>query len=115
MSSNVPRKNGWQLAETVGASSPYDLQQFLYRARWNPDVIRDNLRTYVVEQLGDRQAVFVIDETGFVKKGIHSVGVQEQYCGTAGRLTNCQVGVFLAYASPQGTTFVDRALYLPDQ
>ncbi len=112
--SNVPRKNGWQLAETVRAATPYGLQQFLYRAKWAPDDIRDDLRGYVVEHLGDPQAVFVIDETGFVKKGTHSVGVQVQYCGTVGRTTNCQVGVFLAYASPKGTTFLDRALYLPE-
>ena len=111
--SNVPRKNGRQLAEAIGASSPYGLQQFMYRAKWQPDEIRDDLQSYVVEQLGDRQAVYVIDETGFVKKGEQSVGVQVQYCGTVGRTTNCQVGVFLAYASPQGTTFLDRALYLP--
>jgi len=112
--SNVPRKNGWQLAETVGASTPYGLQQFVYRAKWEADDIRDDLREYVVEELGDPAAVLVIDETGFVKKGTHSVGVQVQYCGTVGRTTNCQVGVFLAYASPQGATFVDRALYLPE-
>lgn len=112
--SQVQRKNGWQLAETVGAATPYGLQQFLYRAKWNPDDIRDDLRTYVVEHLGDPEAVLVIDETGFVKKGPHSVGVQVQYCGTMGRTTNCQVGVFLAYATAKGATFLDRALYLPE-
>ena len=112
--SNVPRKNGWQLAETVGATTPYGLQQFVYRAKWEADDIRDDLREYVVEQLGDPAAVLVIDETGFVKKGSHSVGVQVQYCGTVGRTTNCQVGVFLTYASPQGATFLDRVLYLPE-
>lgn len=112
--SNVPRKNGWQLAETVGATTPYGLQQFLYRAKWAADDIRDDLHAYVVEQLGDPAAVLVIDETGFVKKGPYCVGVQVQYCGTVGRTTNCQVGVFLAYASSKGATFLDRALYLPE-
>lgn len=114
MLSKVQRKNGWQLAETVGAATPYGLQQFLYRAKWNPDDIRDGLRGYVVEHLHDPQAVFVIDETGLVKKRSHTVGVQVQYCGTVGRTTNCQVGVFLAYASPKGATLLDRALYLPE-
>jgi SRSO17 transposase len=112
--SQVQRKNGWQLAETVGATTPYGIQQFLYRAKWNPDDIRDDLRHYVVEHLGDPAAVLVIDESGFVKKGPHSVGVQVQYCGTVGRTTNCQVGVFLLYASSTGATFLDRALYLPE-
>lgn len=112
--SQVQRKNGWQLAETVGATTPYGLQQFLYRAKWNPDDIRDDLRAYVVEHLGDPAAVLVIDETGFVKQGEQSVGVQAQYCGTVGRVTNCQVGVFVVYASAKGATFLDRALYLPE-
>lgn len=112
--SNMPRKNGWQLAQNVGATSPYGLQQFLYRAKWDADNIRDDLRDYVVEHLSDPAAVLVIDETGFVKKGSQSVGVQAQYCGTAGRVTNCQVGVFVVYASWKGATFVDRALYLPE-
>lgn len=112
--SQAQRKNGWQLAEAVGATTPYGIQQFLYRAKWNPDDIRDDLRSYVVEHLGDPEAVIVIDETGFVKKGSHSVGVQVQYCGTVGRTTNCQVGVFLVYASSKGATFLDRALYLPE-
>lgn len=112
--SNIPRKNGWQLAETVGATTPYGIQQFVYRAKWNPDDIRDDLRAYVVEHLSDPEAVFVIDESGFVKEGAHSVGVQVQYCGTVGRTANCQIGVFLAYASAKGATFLDRALYLPE-
>jgi SRSO17 transposase len=112
--SNIPRKNGWQLAENVGAPTPYGVQQFLYRAKWNPDDIRDDLRAYVVEHLGDPAAVLVIDETGFVKQGEQSVGVQAQYCGTVGRVTNCQVGVFVVYASAKGATFLDRALYLPE-
>jgi SRSO17 transposase len=93
--SQVQRKNGWQLAETVGATRPYGIQQFLYRAKWNRDDSRDDLRRYVDEHLGEPEAVLVIDESGFVKKGPPSVGVQGQYCGPVGRTTNCQVGVFL--------------------
>jgi len=107
------RKNGWQLAEAAGDATPYGLQQFLYRATWDPDAVRDDLRAYVVEQLGDPQGVLVVDETGFLKKGDKSAGVQPQYSGAAGRTANAQVGVFLTYASPQGHTFLDRALYLP--
>jgi SRSO17 transposase len=107
------RKNGWQLAEAVGDATPYGLQQFLYRATWDPDAVRDDLRAYVVEHLGDPQGVLVVDETGFLKKGDRSVGVQPQYSGAAGRTANAQVGVFMTYASPRGHTFLDRALYLP--
>src|SRR5689334_23812408 len=82
-------------------------------ARWDADAVRDDLRRYVVEHLGDPQAVLVIDETGFLKKGTKSVGVQRQYSGTAGRIENCQIGVFLAYASLRGRTFLDRELDLP--
>src|SRR2546428_3403107 len=82
-------------------------------ARGDADRLRDILRGYVCEKLGDAQAVLVIDETGFLKKGTKSVGVQRQYSGTAGRIENCQIGVFLAYASPRGRTFLDRELYLP--
>jgi SRSO17 transposase len=111
--SPVERKNGWQLAEVVGDSTPYALQHLLGRARWDADAVRDDLRDYVREHLGDPKGVLVIDETGFVKKGEHSAGVQRQYSGTAGRIENCQIGVFLAYATPRGRTFLDRALYLP--
>ncbi len=107
------RKNGWQLAEAVGDATPYGLQQFLYRAAWDPEAVRDDLRAYVVEHLGDPQGVLVVDETGFLKKGDKSAGVQPQYSGAAGRTANAQVGVFLTYASPRGHTFLDRALYLP--
>ena len=107
------RKNGWQLAEAVGDATPYGLQQFLYRATWDPEAVRDDLRAYVVEHLGDPQGVLVVDETGFLKKGDRSVGVQPQYSGAAGRTANAQVGVFLTYAGPRGHTFLDRALYLP--
>ncbi|MDZ4874040.1 MAG: hypothetical protein CLLPBCKN_003436 [Chroococcidiopsis cubana SAG 39.79] len=103
--SPVERKNGWQLAEQVGNQTPYGIQNLLGRAIWDADAVRDEHRAYVVEHLGHEQAVLVVDETGFVKKGKHSVGVQRQYSGTAGRVENCQIGVFLSYASPQGTRF----------
>lgn len=89
------------------------MQDLLSRAVWDAEAVRDDLRAYVVEHLGDPDAVLVVDETGFLKKGAKSVGVQRQYSGTAGRIENCQIGVFLAYASPQGRAFLDRALYLP--
>jgi len=109
----VERKNGWQLAEQTGERSPDGVQRLLRTARWDADAVRDDLRRYAVERLGDERAVLVVDETGFLKKGAKSVGVQRQYSGTAGRIDNCQVGVFLAYAAPAGTAFLDRALYLP--
>ena len=111
--SRAERKNGWQLAETVGDATPYGIQQFLYRATWDPEAVRDDLRAYVVEQLGDPDGVLVVDETGFLKKGTKSAGVQPQYSGAAGRTANAQIGVFLSYAGPRGHTFLDRALYLP--
>lgn len=111
--SPVERKNGWQLAEQVGNQTPYGIQNLLGRAQWDANAVRDELRAYVKEELGHSQAVLVIDETGFLKKGKQSVGVQRQYSGTAGRVENCQIGVFLSYASPQGYTFIDRELYLP--
>lgn len=111
--SPAERKNGWQLAEMLGEPTPYGIQQFLYRGAWHADHLRDDLRQYVVEQIGDQDAILILDETGFVKKGSHSAGVQRQYSGTAGRIENCQIGVFLAYASTHGTAFIDRALYLP--
>ena len=110
----VERKNGWQLAESAGDATPGGMQDFLGRMRWDADQVRDDLRAYLVEHLGDPGAVLVLDETGFVKKGSHSVGVQRQYSGTAGRIENCQVGVFLAYAGPKGHALLDRALYLPE-
>lgn len=111
----VERKNGWQLAESAGDATPDGMQDFLGRMRWDAEQVRDDLQAYVVEQLGDPDAVLVLDETGFVKKGTHSVGVQRQYSGTAGRIENCQIGVFLAYASKQGHALIDRALYLPER
>src|SRR5919199_442632 len=110
----VARKNGWQLAEAAGDRTPDAVQDFLSRVRWDAEAVRDDLRAYVVEHLGDPQAVLVLDETGFLKKGTKSVGVQRQYSGTAGRIENCQIGVFLAYISRRGQAFIDRALYLPE-
>jgi SRSO17 transposase len=109
----VERKNSWQLAEAAGDASPYGLQQFLYRATWDPDAVRDDLRDYVIEHLGDPEGILVVDETGFLKKGDKSAGVQPQYSGAAGRTANAQIGVFLTYAGARGHTFLDRALYLP--
>ncbi len=111
--SPIERKNGWQLAEQAGEATPDGMQHLLARADWDADTVRDDLRAYVSEYLGDPEAVLVVDETGFLKKGTKSVGVQRQYSGTAGRIENCQIGVFLAYASRRGRTFLDRALYLP--
>ena len=111
--SPVQRKNGWQLAAQAGERSPYGVQHLLGRASWDADQVRDDLRAYVVDHLGDPEGVLIVDETGFVKKGAHSAGVQRQYSGTAGRIENCQIGVFLVYASARGHTFLDRALYLP--
>jgi SRSO17 transposase len=110
---NVGRKNGWQLAEHAGERTPDGMQRLLATADWDPDRVRDDLRAYVVEHLGDPSAVLVADETGFLKKGTTSVGVQRQYSGTAGKVDNCQLGVFLAYASPKGRAMIDRELYLP--
>ena len=111
--SPVERKNGWQLAERAGDATPDGVQRLLYNYRWDADLVRDDLRGYVVEHLGDADGVLVVDETGFLKKGEKSAGVQRQYSGTAGRIENCQIGVFLAYASAKGRTLLDRELYLP--
>ena len=109
------RKNGWQVAEVVGETTPDGVQRLLNAADWDAECVRDDLRAYVVEHLGDAEAVLVIDETGFLKKGTKSVGVKRQYSGTAGRIENCQIGVFLCYASRHGAAFIDRALYLPKE
>jgi SRSO17 transposase len=107
----VERKNGWQLAEAIGEADPQGVQRLLNSARWDAEAVRDDLREYVVEHLGDEDSgVLVVDETGFLKKGKKSVGVARQYTGTAGDTVNCQVGVFLAYASERGAGFVDRSL-----
>src|SRR5829696_5580160 len=111
--SPVERKNGWQLAEQAGEATPDGMQHLLARADWDADQVRNDLRAYVVEHLGDEQAVLVLDETGFLKKGDKSAWVQRQYSGTAGRIENCQIGVFLGYASRHGQALIDRALYLP--
>jgi SRSO17 transposase len=110
----VARKNGWQLAEHLGEAGPQGVQRLLNGADWDADAVRDDLRAYVAAHLGDAQGVLIVDETGFLKKGVKSAGVQRQYSGTAGRRENCRVGVFLAYAAPRGCAFVDRALYLPE-
>jgi SRSO17 transposase len=109
----VERQNGWQLAEPAGEASPYGVPPLLGRASWEADEVRNDLRAYVVEHLGDAEGVRIIDETGFLPKGEPSVGVQRQYAGTAGRVENCQVGVFLADPASGGRTFLDRALYRP--
>jgi SRSO17 transposase len=106
-------KNGWTLAEAAGDKTPDKMQRLLNRAAWDDDGVRDDVRGYVARRLGDAGGVLVVDETGFVKKGTRSAGVQRQYSGTAGRVENCQLGVFLAYASPKGRALVDRELYLP--
>jgi SRSO17 transposase len=110
----VERKNGWQLAEAMGEAGPRGVQRLLSAAAWDADGVRDDLRAYVVDHLGDAATgILIVDETGFLKKGRKSCGVARQYTGTAGDTVNCQVGVFLAYASRHGVAFVDRALYLP--
>ena len=109
----LERKNGWTLAERAGEVSPDGMQRLLRQADWDVDGVRDDVRDYVIEQLGDRGGVLIADETGFLKKGTRSAGVQRQYSGTAGRTENCQVGVFLAYASARGHALIDRELYLP--
>jgi SRSO17 transposase len=109
------RKNSWQVAEWAGEASPYGMQYLLDRARWDSNAVQARLSEYVKEELGSRDAVLVLDETGFLKKGVHSAGVQRQYSGTAGRIENSQVGVFLCYASERGYVLLDRELYLPQQ
>jgi len=111
----VERKNGWQLAEELGERSPHGVQRLLAEADWDEQAVRDELRRYVVEHLGDADGVLVVDETGFLKKGKKSAGVANQYSGAAYGLANSQVGVFLLYASGRGAAFLDRDLYLPDE
>lgn len=107
------RRNGWHLAEAAGESTPYGMQRLVASASWDADQVRDDLQAYVMESLGNPEAVLVLDETGFLKKGTKSAGVARQYSGTAGRIENCQIGVFLAYAAPDGVALIDRELYLP--
>jgi SRSO17 transposase len=113
--SPAERKNSWQLAEVSGEATPYGFQHLLGRADWAADAVRDELRTYIVRHLRDSEAVLVIDETGFLKKGRHSAGVARQYSGTAGRIENCQIGVVLGDASRLGHALLDRELYLPGE
>jgi SRSO17 transposase len=109
----LERKNGWTLAEHAGAVSPDGMQRLLRTADWDVEGVRDDVRGYVLDHLGDpASGVFVVDETGFIKKGRRSAGVQRQYTGTSGKIDNCQLGVFLAYASVHGRALIDRELYL---
>jgi SRSO17 transposase len=112
---DAERKNGWQLAEHLGDATPDGVQHLLARADWDADAVRDELLGYVRERLGHAEGVLVVDETGFLKKGTKSCGVARQYSGTAGRIENCQVGVFLGYATNRGRALLDRALYLPKE
>jgi SRSO17 transposase len=112
---DAERKNGWQLAEQLGEATPDGVQHLLARADWDADAVRDDLTAYAAENLGHAGGVLVVDETGFVKKGDKSVGVARQYSGTAGRIENCQVGVFLGYATRHGRALLDRELYLPKE
>ena len=112
--SGIERKTGWLMAEHAGAARPYRMQSLLGRSSWDAEALRDRVRTYAIEALGASDGVLVVDVTGFVKKGGHSVGVARQYSGTAGRIETCQVGVFLAYASRHGQALIDRRLYLPE-
>ncbi|WP_189249963.1 IS701 family transposase [Streptosporangium pseudovulgare] len=109
----LERKNGWTLAEFAGQISPDGMQRLVRTADWDADAVRDDLRDYAMDHLADRDGVLIIDDTGFLKKGVRSAGVQRQYSGTAGRTENCQIGVFLAYASSRGRALIDRELYLP--
>src|SRR3954471_23341384 len=110
----VERKNGWQLAEAIGEFGAKGVQRLLNTATWDADTVRDDLRDYVIDHLGDEASgILIVDETGFLKKGTKSCGVGRQYTGTAGDTVNCPVGVFLAYASTHWAAFIDRALYLP--
>src|SRR5258708_7185600 len=112
---SVERKNGWQMAEELGEANAHGVQRLLEEADWDEEAVRDELRSYVIEQLGEAAGMLVVDETGFVKKGKKSAGVARQYSGTAGRRENSQIGVFLLYASSKGAAFIDRALYLPEE
>jgi SRSO17 transposase len=109
----LERKNGWTPAERAGEVSPDGMQRLLRHADWDTREVREDVRDYVIEHLGESDGVLIADETGFIKKGTRSAGVQRQYSGTAGRTENCQIGVFLAYASEHGHALIDRELYLP--
>jgi SRSO17 transposase len=109
----LPRKNCWTIAEHAGDPTPDGMQHLLARAKWDAGGVRDDVRSYVTRHLGDRDAVLVVDETGDLKKGTATAGVQRQYTGTAGRIENSQVAVYLGYAAPRGHALIDRELYLP--
>src|SRR5260370_1396593 len=111
----VERKNGWQLAEAIGERGPHGVQRLLLEADWDQEAVRNELRSYVLAHLGEEAGILVVDETGFPKKGQKAPGVAPQYSGTAGGRANCQIGVFLLYASPKGAAFLDRDLYLPEE
>src|SRR5919107_2848743 len=113
--SAAERKNGWQLAEEIGDARPWRTQRVLSHVLWDADAAQELCRDYVFEHLGAEDGVLIVDETGFLKKGGHSVGVARQYSGTAGRIENAQIGVFLAYASSKGHALIDRELYLPEK
>jgi SRSO17 transposase len=112
--SEIPRKNCWQIAEQTKQAQPYGMQRLLSSAVWDCDGVRDDIRAYVLEQLGTTDAVGILDESGFPKRGKKSAGVKKQHCGTTGRVENCQVGVFLSYACARGHAIIDRDLYLPE-
>src|SRR5581483_10874995 len=109
----VSRKNGWQLAEYAGHATPDGLQRLLAGSTWDADAVRDDVRDFVAERLGEPDGVLIVDDTGFIKKGVTSAGVARQYTGTSGKVDNCQIGVFAAYASRRGRALIDRELYLP--
>ena len=113
--SRAERKNGWQMSEVLGESTPYKMQQFIYRGRWSADELREVMQDYVKEKFQDASAVLVMDETGFLKQGKMSAGVQRQYSGTAGKIENCQIGVFMNYAVNDKFCCIDRGLYIPRQ
>jgi SRSO17 transposase len=111
--SAVERKNGWQLAEQARETTPYGMQRLLSQATWDAGDVRDEIRAFVLEHLGTLHAIIALDETSFPKRGTKSAGVKKQYCGTTGRVQNCQVGVFLSYVTALGHALIDRELYLP--
>ena len=108
------RKNGWQMSEAMGKTTPYQMQQFISRGSYSADRMRDEMRGYVWESIGEADGTMVLDDTGYIKKGTKSCGVQRQYSGTAGKVENCQIGVFLTYASRKGYSPIDRRLYMPE-
>jgi SRSO17 transposase len=111
--SEAERKHSWHVAEAYGDPTPYDFQYLLARADWDADLVRDELRTSIIQHLGDPHGVLALDEEGFVKKWRHSAGVASQYTATVGKVENCQIGVFLSYAGPLDHALLDRELHLP--